>query len=123
MRCFIHIDVEAVATCRRCGKAMCANCSAYSNHSGICPECRKEDFENEVAEKKWLIKEQESEMSKRIWYAILTGITIIGIFYNVYKYNKAKELKETYEARIELLNAEITKLNGILVNRGGNAFI
>ena len=39
MKCFIHGDREAIAVCKRCGKGMCSNCSAYTGHSGICPEC------------------------------------------------------------------------------------
>lgn len=41
MRCFIH-DTEAVAVCRKCGKAMCRNCSGFDNHSGFCPACKRE---------------------------------------------------------------------------------
>lgn len=44
MRCFIHTGQEAISVCKRCGKAMCADCSSYSQHSGICPECRRDDF-------------------------------------------------------------------------------
>ena len=40
MKCFIHGDREAIAVCKLCGKGMCSNCSAYTGHSGICPECR-----------------------------------------------------------------------------------
>ena len=39
MKCFIHGDKEAIAVCKECGKGMCSNCSAYTGHSGICPEC------------------------------------------------------------------------------------
>ncbi|MGN0765892.1 MAG: hypothetical protein ACI4MO_05385 [Christensenellales bacterium] len=48
MKCFMHPDVEAIATCKKCGKAMCANCSAYSNHSGICPQCKMEEYQAEL---------------------------------------------------------------------------
>lgn len=50
MKCFIHPDSEAVAVCKRCGKAMCIDCSSYSEHSGICPECRREEFERECTD-------------------------------------------------------------------------
>ena len=50
MKCFIHSDIDAVATCKNCGKAMCVNCSAYSEHKGVCPVCRKEEFEKEWAQ-------------------------------------------------------------------------
>lgn len=49
MKCFIHTTQEAISVCKRCGKAMCADCSSYSQHSGICPECRREDFIKERA--------------------------------------------------------------------------
>lgn len=48
MKCFMHPDVEAIATCKKCGKAMCANCSAYGNHSGICPQCKMEEYQAEL---------------------------------------------------------------------------
>ena len=47
MNCFIHPAKEASSVCKKCGKAMCINCSAYSNHSGICPACKKEEYEIE----------------------------------------------------------------------------
>lgn len=42
MKCFIHKNDDGIAVCTDCGKAMCANCSSHTNHSGICPECKKE---------------------------------------------------------------------------------
>lgn len=49
MKCFIHVSREAISVCRKCGKAMCADCSSYSQHSGICPECRRDEFIKERA--------------------------------------------------------------------------
>ncbi len=45
MKCFIHGGREAIAVCKRCGKGMCSNCSAYTGHSGICPECTLSSLE------------------------------------------------------------------------------
>lgn len=67
MRCFIHPQTEAIAVCKRCGKAMCDDCSSYSGHSGICPECRLNEFRME-----------EDLLKKKIIKAIVTA-TIIGI--------------------------------------------
>ena len=50
MRCFFHEAKEAIAACRKCGKGMCVDCSSYDNHSGICPNCKKEDFKKEISE-------------------------------------------------------------------------
>lgn len=50
MKCFIHTSQEAISVCKKCGKAMCADCSSYSQHSGICPECRREEFIHERAQ-------------------------------------------------------------------------
>ena len=68
MRCFIHNESEAISVCKRCGKAMCATCSAYSGHTGICPMCRLKEFEGKYAYKK-------SERKRAI-----AGIVIWAIF-------------------------------------------
>ena len=69
MKCFIHNEVEAIAACRKCGKGMCQDCSAYSGHTGICPECRRQEFILEATQKKARIVELErvSVLFLRIW--------------------------------------------------------
>ena len=77
MKCFIHTGVEAIASCKTCGKGMCSNCSAYSGHTGVCPACRKKEFEREVAR-------CQSEKVSYIWKAIGSGLIsflIIPIFF------------------------------------------
>ncbi len=116
MKCFIHTNQEAIAACRKCGKGMCADCSAYSGHSGICPECRREEF----------IKERdklESSLSSLFWamignvlLAVLLAITIIGgIIFAVKAVNRHKERVEKQE-RIAYLDSEIFKLGKALNN-------
>lgn len=73
MKCFMHPDVEAIATCKKCGKAMCANCSAYSNHSGICPQCKMEEYQAE------LIDINEYRRST-IWGWIGKGIGFVALW-------------------------------------------
>ena len=117
MKCFIHFDQEAVAACRNCGKGMCANCSAYSNHSGICPECRKKEFEQKIS----LLKQNKKE---KIWnivkwsFAAILVITIpvsaIVITVNAFGIKKIN-------TEITSLTAEIEKLNDAL--QRGNASI
>ena len=65
MRCFIHTNVEAIAACRQCGKGMCENCSAYSGHTGICPECRRNEFIAEVNTKQARVEELAKNMKKK----------------------------------------------------------
>lgn len=62
MRCFMHPYQEAISVCKRCGKAMCADCSSYTMHSGICPQCKRLDF----------IKERQQLQDE---YNQLAGIT------------------------------------------------
>lgn len=39
MKCYYHNDRDAVATCRKCGKAFCKECFDTKLHSGLCDEC------------------------------------------------------------------------------------
>ena len=123
MRCFIHNEAEAIATCKKCGKAMCAKCSAYSNHSGVCPECRRDEFIAEVARNNGIIKELKWERVKNIFWLILLCWTIIAIPWNIYKFIKNGKEIETKLARNLKLSAEIEKLTKSLNDRGTKAFI
>ncbi|MBO7214293.1 MAG: hypothetical protein J6V66_02225 [Clostridia bacterium] len=123
MRCFIHNEVEAISVCKRCGKAMCANCSAYSGHSGICPECRRNNFIAERNNNYVLINNLKSERRLSVAWAILLSWTLIAIPYNIFKYrSKTKEIAKLEERNYKLTN-EINKLNKILVDRGTAQFI
>ena len=123
MKCFVNINEEAIAACRHCGKGMCANCSAYSGHSGICPECRKKEFEKEVSNLSVRNHELKWEIFKAAAGTILLCWTIIFCIINGVKwYNRAKE-KSQNEERIEKLQQEIAKLNKVLISRGSGEFI
>ena len=74
MNCFIHPHKAAVATCKRCGKAMCENCSAYSGHSGICPECRNADYKRERAA---LIDERKSKIRWIVFEAVIIALVVL----------------------------------------------
>lgn len=74
MNCFIHPHKAAVATCKRCGKAMCENCSAYSGHSGICPECRNADYKRERAA---LIDERKSKIRWVVFEAVIIALVVL----------------------------------------------
>ena len=74
MNCFIHPHKAAVATCKRCGKAMCENCSAYSGHSGICPECRNEEYKRERAA---LIDERKSKIRWIVFEAVIIALVVL----------------------------------------------
>ena len=119
MKCFIHRMEEAVATCKQCGKAMCIDCSAYSEHTGICPECRRKEFivrRNQIADR---IETLRQEKIKAIVLAVLLCVLIIPILTGIYKAitrtNRINELKK----QIYLLDTEIQKLNKALsIGRG-----
>ena len=74
MNCFIHPHKAAVATCKRCGKAMCENCSAYSGHSGICPECRNDEYKCERAA---LIDERKSKIRWIVFEAVIIALVVL----------------------------------------------
>ena len=39
MKCYVHSDVDAVATCASCGKAICQNCAVDVAGKVRCKEC------------------------------------------------------------------------------------
>lgn len=119
MRCFIHNDAEAVATCKRCGKAMCAKCSAYSSHSGICPECRKDEF---IAERSRL-NARTAENKRSIFWNRVKMFLILPIPVMLYRNHNLKKENADAEARVAYLTAEIDKLQAALEMRGTASFI
>lgn len=114
MKCFIHYENEAVAACKLCGKGMCADCSAYSGHTGVCPECKKADYEREY----WGLKSQERSLKWAIvgWSIVTIGLcwTIIGLIGGGIKLICRINDKKRNEERMTYLNGEITKLNTAL---------
>lgn len=123
MKCFIHFDAEAIAACRTCGKGMCAECSAYSNHTGVCPECRKKEFEKEVAHLTVENKNLKWGIFKAAATAILLFWTIGGLIVGSVRWYKRKKQYNANAERIDTLAKEIEKLNGALTSRGTNAFV
>ncbi|MBR5192330.1 MAG: hypothetical protein IKW33_02865 [Clostridia bacterium] len=121
MRCFIHNEQEAISVCKNCGKAMCERCSAYSGHTGVCPECRKKEFEQK---ERFLLEEKKSLLWSaigNIFLAVLLCWTIIGlIFFGVKTFLKFKNRKEI-DTELANLSAEITKLDTALKNRSSDA--
>lgn len=123
MKCFNHPYEEAISVCKICGKAMCAKCSAYSGHNGVCPQCRKSGFEQEVARLKVDIAELKWPIIGWAFVTIAFCWTIIGaIIGGVNWYSRVQE-KRQCEERIELLNKQIQYLDEQLLNRGTNAFV
>jgi len=122
MRCFVHLNKEAIAACRTCGKGMCADCSAYSGHSGVCPQCRKAEFEKEVRS----LHQQNRELSGEIFWSVLLAIllcwTVIGLIWNIVAVIIKANKKSSNTTRISNLEQEIARLDKILVNRGTNMF-
>lgn len=110
MKCFIHFDKEAVAACRNCGKGMCANCSAFSGHRGICPECRKEELEKEVSK---LISDKKEQQMYIVNWAILALLVITIPVSAIAIAIKAKKIKEIDEA-INSSYKTINRLNQAL---------
>lgn len=129
MKCFIHMNDEAIAVCKICGKAMCGNCSAYTNHSGICPECMRDEF---IKERNKLREEIRSLRNKMILYVVLavivaiisvvTGIisgpflfagvviSVVLAIFALVNHSRCKPL----QTRLDFLTGEIEKLNQAL---------
>ena len=123
MKCFMHNDVEAIATCRKCGKAMCASCSAYSGHSGICPQCRRQEFAQELNATYRLLESAQKELTWNRVKMVLLCWTIIYPIAKLFANSSLKRRIEEKQARIDMLRKEIAKLDKALVDRGTIAFI
>lgn len=93
---------------------MCSNCSSYSGHTGICPACRKEEFEEELSKK----QSEFAQTNKTIfWYKVYTVLlcwTIIGIPIGIYHINKQQQQATKLYQRIDYLGKEIAKLSKAL---------
>ena len=42
MHCYVHPDIEAVATCTVCGRAVCGQCSVEASGKIVCRNCLSE---------------------------------------------------------------------------------
>lgn len=114
MRCFIHNNEEAIAACKICGKGMCANCSAYSGHTGICPECKKTEYEKERSN----LLGEKTIIPWKIAGWTLVSITIIGAIIGIPMiFCRVKDLNKINN-RIDYLNSEINKLDQALKHTG-----
>lgn len=129
MKCFMHPSKEAISVCKKCGKAMCADCSSYTGHSGICPVCKKEEYETEL--KMQNNKFRKNTSSTILWsivgilitilaiilivksspiFAIGFAFTIAAIIKVIINMNNRKSIKQ----RIIYLQGEIQKINTAL---------
>ncbi len=118
MKCFIHKNKDAIAVCKHCGKAMCDDCSSYSEHSGICPECRLNGFKEEVPIK----LEERKDLIWGIVLQVLLCITLIWIPIAAFLiYGKIRAIIDINN-RIQLLKKEIARLEEILTTTGGKSF-
>lgn len=119
MKCFVHINQEAVAVCKKCGKAMCGECSAYSNHRGICPECRRSEF---IAERDKLFEERTCLKEEVFWCVVkaifLFWLLLIPVLVNCIKISNRKKRIAKIDQRVLTLTNEIEKLTKALENKG-----
>ncbi len=144
MKCFIHTETEAIAACRKCGKGMCEDCSSYSGHSGICPECRREDFIKECNQKYSEIAELTRKIKWNIFWMVV--LAILFVFFTVMAFISGFEIlifsaiiliiflaklaslstkkrnRATLLARADKLSAEIKRLGIALKNKHGKIF-
>ena len=151
MKCFMHPYQEAISVCKRCGKAMCVDCSSYSGHSGICPQCKRVDYIKERDE----LQIQYNQLAgiktpfniNIVWAALLAVLVVViaivtkmsflfvllvipayfGIKAIMYKTKTDRLSKDRLGrmrvlwTRIEYLNGEIDKLESAL--RKGDGII
>lgn len=94
MKCFNHPEVDAVATCKKCGKGLCHDCAAKYTPC-MCDSCAQQEQreKQQRAEKKEEDQKQKyrdalvdtrSEFIKTALIGVLIGA--IWVFYNWKKY-------------------------------------
>ena len=131
MKCFIHINDEAIAVCKKCGKAMCGNCSAYTNHSGICPECVREDYIKERNTLYARLSSIKGSIIRSVIFAVLFAVVAVVLAVTVHAFGLVVLIgtlifaiklilrindRKPVVSRIDFLTAEINKL-GAALNR------
>ncbi len=112
MKCFIHLNEEAIAACRQCGKGMCANCSAYSSHSGICPECRRKEFESKITS-------LQSERQDNVWSIVkwaFASVLVVTIPFSLYFIAANVLRNKKIDEEVYRLEGEVKKLSKALSN-------
>lgn len=76
MKCFNHVDREAVATCQSCGKGLCREC-ASKYRPCLCDECYQDNVDDAEAmkrlKKKDALIDTNSEMLKAVILGIVSG--------------------------------------------------
>ena len=114
MKCFIHGAKEAVAACRKCGKGMCSDCSAYTGHSGVCPSCMLVEYQHELSQ-------NEAEQRSLTWAIVgwsFVCLTVIGILIGVPKAIARGIKRSKLRRRADFLYCECAKLKRALQQGG-----
>ena len=114
MKCFLHEEKEAVATCKECGNDMCAECLTYGGNAGICLECAKKACGREIVKRE---RESRFLIFLIVLLIILTTaffITIVGgtIFGGALILVEKK--RKTKAERILELKTEIARIESAL---------
>ena len=73
MRCFTHSDVEAVALCKACGRALCHNCVATVGRASAC----KDRCEGDVSAQSDIIERGRTTYQKTASVYFRNGIFVV----------------------------------------------
>ena len=86
MKCFYHGDLEAVATCQRCGKGLCHECAAKFSPC-LCDDCasilhaeQEERIATEENQKRQKYLDALIDTKREFIKACLFGVAIMVIF-------------------------------------------
>lgn len=79
MKCYYHNEIDAVATCSRCGKSLCKEC-ADKYRPILCDDCFQEiQEENEQAKNDALI-DTRNEWIKSLIFGVISAVIFYLIF-------------------------------------------
>ncbi len=82
MRCFYHGDVEAVALCKACSRAICHECCSAADKSAACRSRCEADVQaiDEMIERnKTAFQKTSGAYTRSGWFSLLVGAVFAGL--------------------------------------------
>lgn len=78
MKCYNHIDTDAVGICKNCGRAVCKSCSSIYGEKLLCSSCLI-NLESKLKEEKILSSDRMQEVIKKFDYYLDISKRAIGL--------------------------------------------
>lgn len=79
MKCYYHNTLDAVGTCKKCGKFLCKNCIDLNPGTGLCPDCINIKIQDDNLKKQKAVEDALIDTTAEFIKSIVIGILIGGI--------------------------------------------